>query len=310
MFAVCWLLSAFWFGRGNLDKGPAKGPIDIGAGFKLPVYVTGPVGHGWWAMVMLMLVAGSLYFAYLFSYLYIWTVSPGVWPSDAANLPSLQWPAVIALLFIAGAAFFAVAKGTLPEPGEKNLLTPLLILLGALLSVFAVYLEIWCQWQTGLSPAKSSYGSASVYGRRFRRAVGFCGADDVAVRYRAAFYRQARPGTLCQPGKHQFAGLLHRSSSAYRSFANSRLPENDLIMTTSKQVFSEKFIGIALLSLAGPFIWVLHFAVVYGVQHIVCATLKNNADFWVHTCHYCYNRCGAAGVIGINHQARYYATSV
>jgi len=53
-------------------------------------------------------------------------------------------------------------------------------------------------------------------------------------------------------------------------------------MATSKQVFSEKFIGIALLSLAGPFIWVVHFAVVYGVHHIVCVTLKNNADFWVH----------------------------
>jgi len=66
------------------------------------------------------------------------------------------------LLFIAGAAFFAVAKRTLPEPGERSLLTPLLVLLGALLSVFAVYLEIRCQWQTGLSPVKSSY-AALVY---------------------------------------------------------------------------------------------------------------------------------------------------
>jgi len=52
-------------------------------------------------------------------------------------------------------------------------------------------------------------------------------------------------------------------------------------MATSKPDFSEKFIGIALLTLAGPFIWVLHFAVVYGVQHIVCVTLKDRADFWV-----------------------------
>jgi hypothetical protein len=52
-------------------------------------------------------------------------------------------------------------------------------------------------------------------------------------------------------------------------------------MATSKQVFSEKFIGIALLSLAGPFIWVLHFAVVYVVQHAACVTLGNRADFWV-----------------------------
>jgi len=52
-------------------------------------------------------------------------------------------------------------------------------------------------------------------------------------------------------------------------------------MTTPKPEFSEKFIGIAMLALAGPFIWVLHFAVVYGVQHIVCVTLKDRTDFWV-----------------------------
>lgn len=54
-------------------------------------------------------------------------------------------------------------------------------------------------------------------------------------------------------------------------------------MTTPRPEFSEKFIGIALLSLAGPLIWVLHFAVVYGVQHIACVTLKNRADFWIET---------------------------
>ncbi|WP_292435755.1 hypothetical protein, partial [Methylobacter sp.] len=27
--------------------------------------------------------------------------------------------------------------------------------------------------------------------------------------------------------------------------------------------------------------WVVHFAVVYGVQHIACVTLGNRAEFWV-----------------------------
>lgn len=52
-------------------------------------------------------------------------------------------------------------------------------------------------------------------------------------------------------------------------------------MNASNPQFSEKFIGIALLALAGPFIWVLHFAVVYGVQHIACVTQVKHADFWV-----------------------------
>jgi hypothetical protein len=46
---------------------------------------------------------------------------------------------------------------------------------------------------------------------------------------------------------------------------------------------AEKFIGIALLALAGMFIWVLHFAVVYAAQHMLCVTLGERAGFWVET---------------------------
>ena len=34
------------------------------------------LSHSWWAMVVLLLVCGALYLSYVFSYLYIWTVSP------------------------------------------------------------------------------------------------------------------------------------------------------------------------------------------------------------------------------------------
>ncbi|MGZ4995598.1 MAG: hypothetical protein ACXV79_15705 [Methylobacter sp.] len=46
---------------------------------------------------------------------------------------------------------------------------------------------------------------------------------------------------------------------------------------------SEKFIAVALVSLAGPFIWVLHFAIVYGAQHFLCVLLGSSADFWIET---------------------------
>lgn len=53
-------------------------------------------------------------------------------------------------------------------------------------------------------------------------------------------------------------------------------------MTTLKHPFPERSVGILLLSLAGPLIWVLHFAVLYGIQHVACATLGGNrADFLI-----------------------------
>jgi hypothetical protein len=55
-------------------------------------------------------------------------------------------------------------------------------------------------------------------------------------------------------------------------------------MTTLKQPFPEKSVTTFLLSLAGPLIWALHFAVVYGIQHVACATLGGQrADFWIQT---------------------------
>ena len=63
------------------DPGPTHPPVDIGGGISLPVYVTGPASHSWWAMVVLILVAVALYGALVFSYLYLWTVSPERWPA-------------------------------------------------------------------------------------------------------------------------------------------------------------------------------------------------------------------------------------
>jgi len=75
----------------GLDPGPSKGMASIGGGIELPTYVTGPTSHSWWAMVVLMFVAGSLYLSYVFSYLFLWTVSPEVWAPGGA--PPLPWVA-------------------------------------------------------------------------------------------------------------------------------------------------------------------------------------------------------------------------
>lgn len=146
----------------ELDKGPGEGPVDIGAGLKLPVYVTGSSGHGWWAMVIIMLVAGSIYLAYLFSYLYLWTVSPEVWQAGKALLPALSWPLVSAMFFMVAMLAIYFAKRSLAQPGQKNLSTPVLIFLAAVFAAAAVVVEIMSHWQQGLQPSQSSY-AAMVY---------------------------------------------------------------------------------------------------------------------------------------------------
>jgi cytochrome c oxidase subunit I+III len=109
VLAVAFCLIWVW----GLDPGPGKGRVDIGAGISLPTYATGPSSHSWWAMVVLMLVAASLYLSWVFSYLYLWTVSPEVWaPAGSPAPPSARWPLGSALLLIAGSGRSrAVAAG-------------------------------------------------------------------------------------------------------------------------------------------------------------------------------------------------------
>ncbi|VUD41290.1 Cytochrome c oxidase subunit 1 [Thalassocella blandensis] len=146
----------------ELDKGPGKGPVDIGGGIKLPVYVYGSVGHGWWAMIILMLVAGSLFLSYIFSYLYIWTVSPNFWPSDIDALPELSWPVASACAFLLSGFAFMWSKKSLAEPGSKNLATPCALLIAMLACVAGVSIEVYGQTLQNLDPTESTY-AALVY---------------------------------------------------------------------------------------------------------------------------------------------------
>jgi cytochrome c oxidase subunit I+III len=114
-------------------------------------------------MVVLMLVAASLFLAYVFSYLYLWTVAPQVWaPAGSPSLPALKWPIMCGLLFLISITAFVGAGRILPKPGMRNLSVPILLFLGMACLICAVTVEIMVHWITGLQPDENSY-SAMVY---------------------------------------------------------------------------------------------------------------------------------------------------
>ncbi|MDN5751790.1 MAG: cytochrome c oxidase subunit I [Nitrosospira sp.] len=146
----------------QLDR-PDQGEVDIGGGIRLPTYMTGSLSHSWWAMVILMLVAASLYISYIFSYLYLWTVSPEIWaPGGSPALPPLTYPLGSALLLICGSVLVHWAKKRLPAAGRLSLSALALLVLAAALLAGAVGLEVLGHLQTGLDPSANAY-SAMVY---------------------------------------------------------------------------------------------------------------------------------------------------
>jgi cytochrome c oxidase subunit I+III len=146
----------------QLDK-PDQGEVDIGGGIRLPTYMAGPMSHSWWAMVILMLVAASLYISYVFSYLYLWTVSPEAWaPVGSPALPPLGYPLGSALLLTCGSGLVYWADKLLPAVGRLSSLVPALLVLAAAFLAGAVGLEVLGHLRADLDPSANSY-SAMVY---------------------------------------------------------------------------------------------------------------------------------------------------
>ena len=109
-----------------------------------------------------MLVAGSLYLAYVFSYLYLWTVSPEVWPEGGSALPAAFVPVGAAVLLLLGAGAFVLANRMLPEPGKSGLPAAAVTMGAALLLAGGVGLDIYGHLSSGLDARQSSY-AAMVY---------------------------------------------------------------------------------------------------------------------------------------------------
>jgi cytochrome c oxidase subunit I+III len=138
---------------------PPTGPVDIGGGNRLPTYASGPLSNAWWAVVTLILVAGSLYLAFVFSYLYIWTVAPGGWPTNSGALPPTVWPYTAAVMLAGAAVCLAAAHGLLPN-SRAGFAALVLIAIVALPAGLVV--EVAGHWRSGLRPDASGY-AALVY---------------------------------------------------------------------------------------------------------------------------------------------------
>ncbi|MGQ0544620.1 MAG: cytochrome c oxidase subunit I [Betaproteobacteria bacterium] len=136
----------------ELDPSPAHPAVDIGGGIRVPVYASGARSHAWWATVVLLVVAGSIYACAVYSYLYLWTVSPQVWPS-AQDTPSAAYGALGAALLIASSAAVGFANRRL---ARGRSLVPGLV---AAILLFGAALAVELHAHRDLSAAASSYGA-------------------------------------------------------------------------------------------------------------------------------------------------------
>ncbi|MFC5067731.1 cytochrome c oxidase subunit I [Flaviflagellibacter deserti] len=152
---------------------PSAGDVDIGGGIRLPTYAVGAASHSWWAMIILMAVAGALYLSYVFSYLYLWTVRPQDWPPIAPLASHAGWIASAALLCISAAALWASGR-SIRAAVPRLWLTVGLTVVGLLTLLLGLGADVASHWLAGLRPQHSGY-AALVF------TAGFLQAEIVAA---------------------------------------------------------------------------------------------------------------------------------
>jgi cytochrome c oxidase subunit I+III len=111
-------------------------------------------------MIVLLSTAAALYLSFVFSYFYLWTVSPQSW-ADPALQPATVWPLASGLLLAASSALLAAARLTFDRSDSKAVFC--LIIIGAAAAlVLALAAEAQAHWSTGLRPSQSAY-AAMIY---------------------------------------------------------------------------------------------------------------------------------------------------
>ena len=152
VIAVAAILRWLW----ETDRGPIRGPVDIGDGLHLPVYVSGRVSHSAWAMGVLLLVDATIFASLLFSWFYLWGQSQGPWPPAGHALPASSAGAIVVALWIASSAALVWANRVLRTRAP-------LFAVAMFVAIACAAGAIAVQWQahahTGLDPSAHGYGA-------------------------------------------------------------------------------------------------------------------------------------------------------
>jgi cytochrome c oxidase subunit I+III len=191
ILAVLAVLRWLW----DTDRPIGQDSADIGAGIRVPTYATGSNTHGWWAMVVLLVVIGMIFLMAVFSYLYLYGIHPSFWVAP----PDPLWLLPVCGGFAGGAALALLARRRLAAPRAKLWPAPAMLIAASLLLAAAFAADLGSWQAAGLSPEQSGQG-ATVFAFLSLQAIL------VAVSLLMSLYVAARNsrGLVTRPANNSF----------------------------------------------------------------------------------------------------------
>jgi cytochrome c oxidase subunit I+III len=178
----------------DTDRPVAPKEVDVGAGIMLPTYVTGPRSHGWWAMVILLIVVAMIFVMTLFSFAYLFGIHPRFWKPA----PPAGWLAPILALY-AGGGLLAFLARRLLRKGTTLWTPPTLMLIAAALLPIALLIDIWSWKSSGFDPQLTA--QAALVHAFFSQQAMLCAVSILMALYIAA--RVSR-GMITEPRNNSF----------------------------------------------------------------------------------------------------------
>ncbi|HEY8353264.1 MAG TPA: hypothetical protein VIK87_12025, partial [Sphingomonadales bacterium] len=125
----------------------------------LPAYITGAMSHSRWAMVILLIVLGVMAATIVFSYLFLWTVSPEIWPGRDAPVVSAGVRLAAIALYLAAMALMILAGRMLPGDGKGRARSVAAIFIAAAMLAAAFVVEFQGYRASGVKPAVDAHGA-------------------------------------------------------------------------------------------------------------------------------------------------------
>ena len=107
-FAAAGIVAALWW-LWQSDRLPHAATAQIADGVRVPVGATGAATPIWWAMVILLIVDGTVFASMMFAHVHV-SMRLVVCPPPGAALPSPVWPLLAAGLLAAGSMAIGVAR--------------------------------------------------------------------------------------------------------------------------------------------------------------------------------------------------------
>lgn len=154
VLALATILIWLWTGTAWIPEREEK---DIGLGHSVPLYISGPLAVGWWAMFISMLGDMTAYLSLVFGYFFYWTIHED-FPPEPSPGPGVFWPVTSGLLLLAAWILMLLARRWNRQNHAARFYAA--IGLSALLTIAGTAALVAGPWRTGLDPTSHVYPAA------------------------------------------------------------------------------------------------------------------------------------------------------